>query len=415
MNIVVLCPHFEPDTAPTGTVMTRLVHELARRGHRLHVVTALPWYREHRIESGWEGRRIQRTEADFGSITRVHPFPGDDRRNIARRALGFAGFCALAGWGALTAGRRRGSGKVGVPNRVDVVLAMSPPLPIGLVAWAVGVARRAPMVFNVQDVFPDAAIETGAITNRRIIAVARWLERITYARSRAITVLSDDLADNVMAKVAAGRRQTVHMIPNFVDTKAIRPCDRMTTYRKELGIGTEPVVMYAGNVGMSQSLDLVLEAARRMPDVTFVINGDGSARRPLEESAQGITNIRFGSYQPLERLSEVLGTGDIQVVPLRSGLGRVSVPSKTYSILASGRPVVAAIDPGTEVPRIIAASGAGIAVEPDEIEPFVAALRSLLDDPARAAEAGRSGRAWVEQHVSPAAVAERYEQLFGSL
>jgi len=267
----------------------------------------------------------------------------------------------------------------------------------------------------VQDVFPDAAIETGAITNRRIIAVAGWLERITYARSRAITVLSDDLADNVKAKVSPAHRAAVHMIPNFVDTQTIQPCDRMTAYRSELGIGSEPVVMYAGNVGMSQSLDLVVEAARRMPEVTFVINGDGSARKMLEDLAQGVANLRFGSYQPIERLSEVLGTGDIQVVPLRAGLGRVSVPSKTYSILASGRPVVAAIDPGTEVPRIIEASGAGIAVDPDRIEPFVAALRTLLDDPARAAEAGRSGRSWVEQHVSPAAVAERYEQLFRSL
>ena len=88
-----------------------------------------------------------------------------------------------------------------------------------------GIVRRAPMVFNVQDVFPDAAVETGAITNQRIIAVARWLERVTYARAAAVTVLSDDLAANVAAKVSPTRRNTVHMIPNFVDTVAIQPAD----------------------------------------------------------------------------------------------------------------------------------------------------------------------------------------------
>lgn len=406
MKLLVLCPHFDPDTAPTGTVMTRLVHELGRRGHRLHVVTALPWYRQHRIEPGWEGNAVRRVMTWFGTVTRVHPFPGKDKRNIARRALGFAGFCALAGWGALAAGRKRGSG------RVDAVLVMSPPLPLGLVGWVVGLLRRAPMLFNVQDVFPDAAVETGAITNQRIIAVATWLERITYARSAAVTVLSDDLARNVQAKMPAGRRSAVRMIPNFVDTVAIRPADRLTAYRKELGIGEEPVVMYAGNVGMSQSLDLLIEAARQLPEVTFVINGDGSGRKQLQAMAAGLANVRFGDYQPAERLPEVLATGDLHVVPLRKGLGAVSVPSKTYSILAAGRPILAAIDPGTEVPRILAASGAGTAVAPDQPEAFVAALRAMLADRPGLAEAGRSGRAWVEQHVSPAAVAERYEELF---
>jgi colanic acid biosynthesis glycosyl transferase WcaI len=292
---------------------------------------------------------------------------------------------------------------------------MSPPLPLGLVGWAVGMLRRAPMVFNVQDVFPDAAVETGAITNRRIIAVARWLERVTYARATAVTVLSEDLARNVGAKLSDAHRDAVHMIPNFVDTVAIQPMDRMTAYRAELGIGDGPVVMYAGNVGMSQSLGLLVEAARRMPGVTFLINGDGSGRKGFEADAAGLSNVRFGEYQPIGRLSEVLATGDLHVVPLRRGLGAVSVPSKTYSILAAGRPILAAIDPGTEVPRILASSGAGRAVEPDDVEPFVTALRDMLADRQGLASAGRSGREWVEQHVSPAAVAERYEELFAGL
>ena len=100
--------------------------------------------------------------------------------------------------------------------------------------------------------------------------------------------------------------------------------------------------------------------------MTVLINGDGSAREELERRAAGLPNIRFAGYVPEERLPELLATGDVHAVPLRRGLGRVSVPSKTYSILAAGRPVVAAIDAGTEVPRILAASGAGIAVPPDD-------------------------------------------------
>lgn len=401
MRVIVLCPHFAPDTAPTGTVMTRIVEELAALGHELHVVTSLPWYRQHRIEPEWSGGGWIRSEKTaWGSITRVHPFPGADKRNLVRRAAGFAGFSVLA----LLAGQRAG----GAFRKPDVVLAMSPPLTLGLTGWLVGVARWAPLVFNVQDVFPDAAVRTGAIKNRQVIAAAAWLERVTYRVARAVTVLSDDLRRNVAAKTDAGK---VHVIPNFVDTDVIQPLPRLTGYRRELGIGDEPVVLYAGNVGFSQSLDLVLEAARRMPDVTFLINGDGAARPELEQAAAGMANVRFAGYQPAGRLAEVLATGDVHVVPLRTGLGDVSVPSKTYSSLAAGRPIVAAIDLDSEIPRLLQASGAGVAVAPDDPDLFVAALRDLLDDPDRARRMGDSGRAWAVAEASPTAVGAAYDAL----
>ncbi len=407
MKILVLCPHFEPDTAPTGTVMTQIVHELADLGHELHVVTSLPWYREHRIEPGWTGRPVRTETTDWGSIVRVHPFPGDDKSNLVRRAAGFAGFSVLAGVAALRAG--------GWFSRCDVTLAMSPPLTLGLTGWLAGVARRAPLVFNIQDVFPDAAIRTGAIDDPRIIAVARWLERVSYHRAAAVTVLSDDLRSNVAAKVRPDHRERIHVIPNFVDTDRLVPSDRMTAYRSEHGIGDEPVVLYAGNVGFSQSLDLVLAAARAMPDVTFVINGDGAAREALEAEAAGRANLRFVGYQPVERLPEVLASGDVHVVPLRAGLGDVSVPSKTYSSLAVERPVVAAIDAHTEIPRLLEAAGAGVAVPPDDPEGFIAALRELIGDPERRNRLGRSGRRWVVAEASPRAVGAAYDRLLRSV
>jgi colanic acid biosynthesis glycosyl transferase WcaI len=403
MDVIVLCPHYRPDTAPTGTVMTRIVEELATHGHRLHVVTSLPWYRSHRVEPGWSGRWIRTEPTPWGSITRVNPFAGADKANLPRRAVGFAGFSALVGAAALGAG--------GWFRRADVVLAMSPPLTLGLTGRLVGIARRAPLVFNVQDVFPDAAIRTGAVRDRRLIAAARWLERRTYRAAAAITVLSDDLARNVGAKLGAAARSRVHVIPNFVDTEAIAPAGRLTAYRTELGIGDEPVVLYAGNVGFSQSLDLVVGAARRCPDVAFVINGDGAARSSLEAAAADVPNLRFAPYQPFERLGEVLATGDVHVVPLRTGLGDVSVPSKTYSSLAAARPVVASIDLDSEIPRLLATAGAGVAVAPDDVDHFVAAITALLDDPDLRALMGASGRAWVEREASPAAVGDAYDRL----
>jgi len=406
VKLAVLCPHFAPDVAPTGEVITRIVTELAARNHLIEVVTALPWYLGHRVEPSWAGRLVRHEATEWGSITRVHPFP-TDKRDIPRRALAFAGFSALAGLEGLRGGR------------CDGVLAMSPPLTLGLTGWAIAQARRTRLVFNIQDVFPDVAIDLGAITNPRVIEASRRLERVSYERADAVTVLSEDLRANVRAKLGPAHQAKVRVIPNFVDTEAIVPLDRLTAYRRQLGIGAhQQVVMYAGNVGLSQSLELVLEAARARrhdPSVVFVINGSGSARPELEAQAEGLENVRFGEMQPRHRLAEVLATGDIHVVPLKRGLAKASVPSKTYSILAAGRPLVASVDEGTEVGRIVERAGAGLAVRPEDPAAFVAALKALLGAPDEARRMGERGRAFVESWASPAAVAQQYEALFDEL
>ena len=404
LRLVVLCPHFAPDLAPTGVVMTRIVTEMAARGHELHVVTSLPWYRNHAIEPGWGGRLWRTEKTEWGSIIRVHPFPGKSKSNLLRRALGFIAFSYAVGIRSVHAD--------GFPFKVDGVLAMSPPLTLGLTGWFTKIIRRAPLVFNIQDVFPDAAIQTGAISNKRIIAAAKWLERVSYQRSDAVVLLSQDLRTNIASKIDTKYHDRLHVIPNFVDTVAITPQDRMTAYRNELGIGDQLVVMYAGNVGFSQSLNLVVEAAAKFPEVAFVINGDGAARKKLQEDCTKLSNVYFGDYQPIERLSEVLATGDIHLVPLRAGLASVSVPSKSYSILAAGRPMLAAIDLNTEIPNMLQQTGAGVAVEPDNSPAFIEALGRLVSNRDQLHAMGFNGRKWVETHASPASVAAQYEAIF---
>jgi colanic acid biosynthesis glycosyl transferase WcaI len=410
VNILVLCPHFRPDVAPTGEVMTSIVEGLVDDGHRVHVVTAFPWYREHALEPGWGGRLARHEDTAWGRITRVHPFP-TDKSNLPARALAFGGFTLLAGvMGAVTG------------SRPDVVLAMSPPLTLGAAGWAVARARRVPFVFNIQDVFPDVAVELGLLRGRRVIAAAQALERWTYHRADAVTVLSEDLAENVRAKLArpgaaAGTGGKVRVIPNFVDTVRIQPGPRENAYRAEYGLGGKRVVMYAGNVGLSQSLDLVLHAAEATldDDVVFVVNGAGAALPDLRARAARLPNVRFVDLQPRERLPEVLAAADVHVVPLKRGLARSSVPSKTYSILASGRPVVASVDAGTEVARTLERAEAGVSVPPEDPEAFTKALRGVLEDPEEARRMGERGRAFVEAWASPAAVARQYADLFAEL
>ena len=404
MRLVVLTPHFAPDTAPTGAVVTRLVEELAHLGHRIEVITALPWYRDHQIEGGFTGKLLRREDTRWGSIARLHPFPTADKTNIARRAASFAGFTALA-----AAVGRRGP-------KVDGVLAVSPPLTLGSAGRSIARARGAAYVFNVQDVYPDVAIDLGFMRNPAAVAAALVLERRCYNGADAVTVLSDDLRANVAQKTRD--RDKVRVIPNFVDTKLIAPQPAENGYRSEFGLESKKVVMYAGNVGLSQALDLVLAAAIAMaddPDVVFVINGGGAARSDLQARAHGLSNVVFVDSQPIERLSEVLAAADVHLVPLKKGLSSSSVPSKTFSILAAGRPFVASVDPGSEIARIAGQSGAGIAVPPEDPEGFTKAIRTLTDNSDERRAMGERGRAFVEGWASPEAVAEAYEGLFAEL
>jgi colanic acid biosynthesis glycosyl transferase WcaI len=404
VRIVYITPHFEPDVAPTGAVATRLVHELARRGHWIEVFTALPWYRDHRVDREFAGRTLRVEDAPWGRITRLDPFPTSDKRNVSRRAIGYASFSTLAGFHAARGGQ------------ADIVVAMSPPLTLGLAGVAAARRRRAPLVFNVQDVFPDVAVELGYLRNPRLIGLARRMERFVYERSAAVTVLSGDLRDNLASKFSAPER--VHVIPNFVDTQAIRPETKENAYREEHGLRGKFVVMYAGNVGLSQALAPILDAAAALAeetDIAFVINGRGAQRAELEKRARGMSNVIFVDMQPVERLSEVLAAADIHLVPLKRGLAQASVPSKTYSILAAGRPILASVDPGSEIAMLVERAGAGLALPPEDAEALAKAVQRLHDEPAELERMSTAGRRFVESWASPASVAASYEELFSTL
>ncbi|MCP4791758.1 MAG: glycosyltransferase family 4 protein, partial [Actinomycetia bacterium] len=406
----VLTPHLRPDSAPTGVVVSAIVDGLTGAGHDVHVVTSLPWYREHRVEDRWRGRLVRRGHHGTATVTRLHPFP-TDKGNLVARALGFIGLTGLATVAGLAA---RGP--------FDGVIDVSPPLTFGAAGWLLALRHRCPLVFNFHDVFPDVAVEVGAIGSPRGIAFFRWLERATYRRADAVTVLSDDLAANVSRKVnvadGTGRRPVVRVVPNFVDTDSIRPADRMTRYRVEHGLGDRTVVMYAGNLGHSQSLDLVVAAADRhrdRHDLVYVVNGGGVRADDLRAAAAQRKNLVVVDYQPADRVPEVLASADLHLVPLRAGLGESSVPSKTYSVLAAGRPLIASIDEDSEVARVVVEAGAGLAVPPDDVEALVEAVEVLVADPERRIRMGEAGRRWAEAWRSPDQVAVTYAELVAEL
>ncbi len=404
MRVLVLCPHFEPDTAPTGHVMTRLVEELGKREHDVHVITSLPWYKTHSVDSQWTGRLVRKKTTPWGSITRLHPMTSAKKNNLVARALAFGMFSMFS---ALAGVARK---------RCDVILVMSPPLTLGLAGWLAALRHRAPLVLNIQDIHPEAAVATGSISNPKIISMLEALESFSYKKADAITALSDDLRLNIANRIE--HPDKVKIIPNFVDTDWIYPDSKFNSYRTALGLTDEVVVMYAGNLGYSQPIEIVIDAARRLQhrqEIVFVINGEGSRRLELEAKAEGLENIRFVDFSPHEDLNEVLAAADIHLILLKPGLGTVSVPSKLYSILAAGRPVLASVDTGTEIDLVVSRTGAGRSVSSNDNGLFTETLIALADDPVGRNAAGKAGRKFAEEWLSADSVAQSYDELFEEL
>jgi colanic acid biosynthesis glycosyl transferase WcaI len=287
-------------------------------------------------------------------------------------------------------------------------------LTIGLSAYVLSRLRRVPYVYNVQDIYPDVAIRLGVLTNPRLIRFFRRMENFVYARAAAVSVLSEGFGRNLLSKGVPSDK--IHVIPNFVDVDFMRPLPKDNAFARRHNLHDKYVVMYAGNVGLSQGLETLLEAAQQfqdLADLRLLIVGNGAAKAKLEARASqiGLQNVIFLPFQPRKDVPEMYASADVSLVMLRQGIGAESVPSKTYTIMASGRPIVAAVDEEAETKRLIDTANCGLWVEPENPSALVGAIRTLYADPARRAQLGRNGRNHVETHYTPQVGAQQYDAL----
>lgn len=402
MRILLLSTYFEPDIASTGVLMSLLARELVEVGHAMTVVTSLPHYGGQGIASGYRGRFVCVERRGGLRICRVRVHTRAARARVSGRLLNYASFNLLSGVAAALAGRH------------DIILTPSPPLTNGMVADLVGRLWRVPFVYNVQDVWPDVILRAGLVKNPQAIALLQWVERYVYQRAAAISVIGEGFRRNIISKGVPDRK--IRVIPNFFDTDFVRPLNRRNPFSRAFGLDDRFVVLFAGNIGHSQGLETVLNAARmlaQLDDILFLVVGDGAGKPSAEACARELqlSNVRFLPFQPREALPHVYASADVCLVPLRRGFTAESVPSKVFAIMASGRPLIAGVDEGSDTWTLVQTAGCGCCVQPEDPAALAGAIETLYADGELRQQLGRNGRTYVERHHTPRAVAEQYNTL----
>jgi colanic acid biosynthesis glycosyl transferase WcaI len=400
MNILVLGSMYEPDLGPSAPLYTMLCKGLVKLGHQVTVIAPVPHYPTGQVSKAYRGKWLWRSVESGVNILRVG-LPSVNRAKLAQRFFQYGCdqlITTLVGWRL----------------KYDVVLAVNPFLTVGLPFAVLGALRRKPIVYSVQDLYPDVGIALGIFKNKFVIETVAFFERYCLQRSTIIQIISNSFRPSLRGLGVPDEKMA--LVYNWVDTELIHPVSRTNSFAQENNLIDRFVVLYAGNIGLSQGLEGILDSAEQLSShdkLLFLFVGDGAGRGRLmaEAKKRKLKNVKFLPFQPRERLVEVLASADISLVTLRSGLGVNSVPSKALSNMASGRPLIVSVDEANELSNLVKQADMGLWIPPEDPAALSQAIMKLMQDKGLCERLGHNGRTWAEHNHSPEVAAKKYEEL----
>lgn len=406
MRILVYSYNYHPEPIGIAPLMTELAEGLVARGHEVRVVTAMPNYPERKIYPDYRGKLFAKEIRNGVHIQRcyvaIRPNPGLVTRALLDGSFSLLSFFqALRGW------------------RPDVILSTSPSLPASVPVALVKSLFSCPVALSLQDILPEAAVQTGLITNKIAIRAFELLEKFAYASVDRIAVITPCFADNLASKGVG--RQKMDCISNWVDVNFIRPKSKTdNTFRKKHGLQDKFVVLYAGNIARTQGVRTIVRAAEQLkdyPNVQFVIVGEESQLTELEDLRQelGVNNLKLLPFAPRRELPEMLAAADVSLIMQKKNVVGFNMPSKTMVLLASGRPVIASVPRDGAAARAIRDSKGGIVTPPENPSLLAKAILNLSKDPARAELLGQQGRQFAIANYSFDQAIDAYESLLKRL
>jgi glycosyltransferase involved in cell wall biosynthesis len=395
MRILFLNRSFWPDTDVTGVLLAELAEDLAV-DHQVTVICGPANSSPNRM---WP--LLHREQ--YGAVTVVRTSGAKlSKKNLLLRLMSLHAYFALATIAALR-------------ERADIIIAETDPPLLGALAAIVKRLTGCRFVYYCQDLYPDIAQVTGGLKSLPLLWFLHRCNGFAYRHADAIVVLGTDMADRLRSKGVPANQIVV--IPNWIDCRRVKP---QTPSRWPRRCTDDFIVMYAGNLGWSQNLESVLEAARMIRGdrrVKFLLVGDGTRKSSLEREARllRLDNVEFIERQPPHAMSEVLAAGDLHLIPLAAGAAGCLVPSKVYGILAAGRPFVAMMERRADIAQMALEFEVGFVVPPGDAGALASTISDAMNNRELLEEMGRRARILAEEMYDRRVVIPRFAALLEAM
>ncbi|WP_193198011.1 glycosyltransferase family 4 protein [Nostoc sp. MG11] len=403
MHILIYSYNYHPEPIGIAPLMTELAEGLVERGHEVRVITGMPNYPQREIYDGYRGKWYLTEQKNGVTIQRSY-LRIKSKPNLVDRLLLELSFVFASLPQAL-------KGK-----RPDVIILTVPPLLVTMPATLLSWLYNCPVVLNVQDILPEAAVRVGLLKNQKMIQALAALEKFAYRTAHTISVITDGFSENLVNKGVPVNK--IVCIPNWVNVNFIHPLPKENnSWRAAHQLDGKFVVLYSGNIALTQGLETVIEAAvrlRQIKEIVFVIVGESRALQRLQKYCllNGADNVLLLPLQPRDKLPQMLAAADVGLIVQKRNVISFNMPSKIPLLLASGRPIVGSVpDTGTAA-KAIQLSGGGIVVEPESPDALADAVQDLYTNPALGKKLGKKGRQFAVENYSLEQALDRYEGLF---
>ncbi len=405
MRILIYSYNYYPEPIGIAPLMTELAEGLVRRGHQVRVVTGMPNYPERRVYEGYQNKFYLTEEHNGVVIQRSYIWVRGSKPGLLDRLLLDGSFMitsmvqAFNGW------------------RPDIIFATVPPLLVSVPVGVYAGVRRCPVILNIQDIVSEAALRVKLVNpDGIVIKTAQAVEQLTYEKVDRISVIANGFVDKLVEQGIPENK--IVYIPNWVDTNFIRPLPKTNNpFRIKYQLQDKFVVLYSGNIALTQGLETVIKAAtllEHIPKISFVIAGEQEALQELEKLRQDYQtqNILLIPLETREKLPEMLSAANVGLVVQKRQVTAFNLPSKIPVLLASGCAIIASVPDTGTAKEVVLKSGGGIVVPPEDAESLAQAITHLYKNPDQLATLGKQGRKYAEDYYSIEQALNQYETLF---
>ncbi len=399
MRILIPFSYYHPEQCAGLFVIDDMTEEAAKQGISSLITVPTP---TRNVEPG---AKWSRNETLRDGMVQIHHFRMyGEGKNPVLRALRYL-FCEMVQLHYM------------LWKKYDVAFIDSTPPIQGLKLPIVRLFRKKPVVYNAQDLFPETLSGTGLANQGGLLwKIGMWVSNVTFRNSDKIIAISHDIKRSMVARGVPAEK--IEVVYNWVDEKAVQPVTKSENpLFEEFGLSRNKfTVVYAGNLGNAQNIGIVLDGASQLPDVQFALFGTGGLESEIRSRIEkdGLTNVHLNPLQPVERVSYVYSLGDACIVSCKEGLGGSAMPSKSWSIMSCGRPVIASFDEG-ELKEILEKNNCGVFTHAGNVQEFVEGIKCLASEPSRCEEMGRNARQFILDNLTKEVGSKKYVEIIKSV